>query len=97
MKVNWKVRVRNQNFWLTVIPATLLLAQLVLDLFGVKMDFGDLGNKLKAIVNALFSLLTICGVVNDPTTIGLGDSERALGYEEPWVDIPDEEPDTEVK
>lgn len=84
--INWKVRLKNPNFWLAIIPATLLVIQLVLDLFGVKMDFGDLGNKLKAIVNAVFAVLTILGVTNDPTTAGIGDSQRALGYDEPWQD-----------
>ena len=86
MKLNWKVRIGNLNFWMAIIPAVLLLAQLVLDLFGVQMDFGDLGNKLKAIANAVFAVLTILGVVTDPTTAGVGDSQRALGYTEPWDD-----------
>ncbi len=86
MKVNWTVRSKNPKFWLMIIPAVLLLAQLVLDLFGVKMDFGDLGNKLKAIVNAVFSILTLLGVVNDPTTDGISDSQRAMSYVEPWKD-----------
>lgn len=86
MKVNWKVRFGNKNFWLMLIPAFLLLVQLVLDLFGVKMDFGELGNKLVAIVNAVFAVLAIIGVVNDPTTAGVGDSQRALTYEKPWDD-----------
>ena len=86
MKVNWNVRIKNPNFWLTLIPASLLLIQLVLDLFGVEMDFGQLGEKLKAIVNAVFAVLMILGIVNDPTTEGLNDSKRALGYTEPWKD-----------
>ncbi len=84
--INWKVRIKNQNFWLSIIPATLLVIQLVLDLFGVKMDFGELGNKLMSIVKAVFAVLTIIGVVADPTTAGVGDSQRALGYDEPWND-----------
>lgn len=86
MKVNWKVRIANPNFWLMIIPATLLLVQLVLDLFGVKMDFGELGNKLKGIVNAVFAVLALLGVTNDPTTDGLSDSQRAMSYEMPWKD-----------
>lgn len=86
MKLNWIVRLKNKNFWLMLIPAVLLLAQLVLDLFGVKMDFGSLGNKLKEIVNAVFAVMAILGVVNDPTTGGLVDSDRAMEYEKPWVD-----------
>lgn len=84
--INWKVRFKNPNFWLSIVSATLLVIQLVLDLFGVKMDFGDLGNKLKAIINAVFAVLTILGVTTDPTTAGIGDSQRALSYDEPWKD-----------
>ena len=86
MKVNCKVRIANPNFWLMIIPATLLLVQLVLDLFGVKMDFGELGKKLKGIVNAVFAVLALLGVTNDPTTDGLSDSQRAMSYETPWKD-----------
>ncbi len=84
--INWKVRLVNKNFWLQAIPALLLLIQVVLNVFGVTLDFGDIGNKLLAVVNAVFAFLTILGVVNDPTTDGLGDSKRALTYQEPYKD-----------
>ena len=81
--MNWKVRIKNKTFWLTVIPAVLLLIQVVAAVFGYTLDFGDLGNKLLAVVNAVFALLTILGVVNDPTTAGVADSEQAMSYKEP--------------
>ena len=81
--MNWKVRIKNKTFWLTVIPAVLLLIQVVAAVFGYTLDFGDLGNKLLAVVNAVFALLAILGVVNDPTTAGVADSEQAIGYKEP--------------
>lgn len=81
--MNWKVRIKNKTFWLTVIPAVLLLIQVVAAVFGYTLDFGDLGNKLLAVVNAVFALLTILGVVNDPTTAGVADSTQALTYLEP--------------
>ena len=84
--INWKVRFRNKDFWIHFIPAVLLLVQLVLDLFGVKYDFGELGNKLLAIVDVVFVILALLGVVNDPTTAGVGDSTRALGYTVPYDD-----------
>ena len=40
MKINWKVRIRNKNFWLALIPALLLLVQVVAAPFGYKWDFG---------------------------------------------------------
>ncbi len=50
------------------------------------MDFGDIGNKLVKIVKAVFALLTILGIVNDPTTDGLTDSNRAMSYKAPYKD-----------
>lgn len=81
--MNWKVRIKNKTFWLTVIPAVLLLIQVVAAVFGYTLDFGDLGNKLLAVVNAVFALLAILGIVNDPTTAGVADSTQALTYLEP--------------
>lgn len=83
MKINWKVRLKNKTFWVAVIPAVLLLIQVVANVFGITLDMGDLGNKLLAVVNAVFSLLVILGIVTDPTTSGVSDSERAMNYTEP--------------
>lgn len=47
------------------------------------LNLGELGDKLLAVVNALFAVLTILGIVTDPTTAGIGDSKQALTYETP--------------
>ena len=86
MSINWKVRLRNKTFWLSLIPAVLLLVQVIAAVFGYTLDLGDLGNKLLAVVNALFAVLSILGVVTDPTTKGVSDSAQALSYEEPKED-----------
>ena len=83
MKINWIVRIKNKNFWIAVIPATLLLVQVVVEVFGVTLDLGDLGNKLLAVVNAAFAVLSILGIVTDPTTKGISDSEQAMTYIKP--------------
>ncbi len=83
MKINWLVRVKNKAFWVAIIPAVLLVIQAVASVFGYTLDFGDLGNKLLAAVNAVFSVLVILGVVTDPTTEGITDSKQALTYTEP--------------
>ena len=85
--INWKVRIKNKMFWLTMIPAVLLLVQVVAAVFGYTLDLGDLGNKLLAVVNALFGVLTMLGIVTDPTTAGLSDSAQALTYEKPKKDL----------
>ena len=83
MKINWTVRLKNKTFWLSVIPAALLLVQVVAAVFGYTLDFGELGNKLLAVVNAVFALLSVLGIVTDPTTAGVSDSEQAMTYEKP--------------
>ena len=85
-QINWKVRIKNKVFWIALIPAVLLLIQTGCRVFGVELDFGDLQDKLVALINAVFAVLAILGIVADPTTEGLGDSKRAMTYEEPWHD-----------
>lgn len=82
-KINWKIRIVNKQFWLSVVPAILLVLQAVGAVFGYTLNFGDLGNKLLAVVNSVFSLLVILGIVIDPTTKGISDSKRAMHYQEP--------------
>ena len=84
--INWTVRIKNKNFWLAVIPAVLLLVQTVAAVFGYTLDLGDIGNRLVAVVNAVFGVLVILGVVNDPTTAGMSDSKQAQGYNFPKED-----------
>lgn len=85
-RINWRVRTKNKTFWLTFIPAVLLLIQVVAAVLGYTLDLGDLGDKLLDVVNALFAVLTILGIVADPTTEGVADSKQALTYPEPRKD-----------
>ena len=84
--INWKIRVKNKQFWMSLIPAIALVVQAVAAVFGWELDFGTLTGKVLSVVDAVFALLVILGIVVDPTTAGIGDSKRAMGYEEPWVD-----------
>ena len=81
--INWTVRFKNKAFWVALIPAVLLLVQVVAAVFGYTLDLGDLGNKLLAVVNALFAVLALLGIVTDPTTAGVSDSPQALTYDKP--------------
>lgn len=88
MQINWKVRIANKDFWMAMIPAVLLLIQAIGAPLGLVLDFGELGNQLLAIVNAVFAVLTILGIVNDPTTNGMMcDSKQAMTYGEPKKDV----------
>lgn len=81
--INFTVRARNKAFWLAFIPAVLLLVQVCAVPFGYTWDFANLGQQLTAIVNAVFAVLSLLGVVTDPTTAGFSDSVRAMTYVQP--------------
>lgn len=91
MKINWLVRIKNKAFWLAVVPAIALVAQAVASLFGYTIDLTTIVGKVQAVINAVFALLAILGIVVDPTTAGVEDSNRAMSYTEPWKDEPEEE------
>lgn len=81
--INLTVRARNKAFWMAFIPAVLLLVQVCAVPFGYTWDFANLGQQLTAIVNAVFAVLSLLGVVTDPTTAGFSDSARAMTYVQP--------------
>lgn len=82
-KINWKIRLANKHFWIALIPSALLLLQALIALFGIDIKVELLGDKLLTVVNTLFILLTVLGVVNDPTTEGVADSAQAMAYKTP--------------
>lgn len=81
--INWIVRIKNKTFWVALIPALLLLVQVIAAVFGFTLDLGELGNRLLDVVNALFAVLAILGIVTDPTTNGVSDSTQAMTYNKP--------------
>lgn len=83
MNINWKVRIKSKTFWITLIPAVIVLIQLIASLFGFDIDLSEISGKLVAIVDAIFVILAILGIVVDHTTEGIPDSIQAKGYEKP--------------
>lgn len=86
MEINWLVRIKNKVFWVALIPAALLLVQAVAAVFGYSLDLSAFGDKLLNVVEAVFAVLVILGIVADPTTEGLSDSKLALSYSRPTRD-----------
>lgn len=83
---NWKVRKNNRYFWLTFIPAVIVLITSVLAVFNVNVDLTGISSKLQEVVIAIFAILGLLGVVNDPTSgDGLGDSPLAMTYTRPGI------------
>ena len=84
MKVNWKVRFKNKT-WLTMFISLIVgFIFNMLKLFDIVPAFSE--NLVMNIVGQVLTFLGLIGVLVDPTTAGIGDSNRAMSYEEPWVD-----------
>lgn len=86
MKINWTVRIKNKAFWVTIIPAVLLLVQQICAIFGVELNIAGVSNQLVSIVGTVFGILSLIGIVNDPTVATLSDSKQAMTYEAPKKD-----------
>ena len=83
MKINWKVRIRNKTFWISMIPALLLLIQQICNLFGITVELSGTEAQLVGIAETVFVILALLGIVTDPTTAGISDSDLAMCYNEP--------------
>ena len=81
MRINWKVRLKNPTFWITAVPALVTLIYAVLALFDVVPSITK-ETVLDAFA-AIMAALSTLGVIVDPTTKGVSDSDRALKYERP--------------
>lgn len=71
--VDWKTRISNKSFWMTLIPAVFVMIKLVLEAVECGINMECLEPVLLKIVTAVFSILAVLGVVNDPTTPGITD------------------------
>ena len=72
--INWKLRLKNKATLLAIASTVILLAQQL----GLKLP-----DNIADVVNTVLALLVLLGVVNDPTTAGIKDSEKALTYDKP--------------
>lgn len=84
MKINWKVRFKNKVFLTSFISLIVGFVYSMLGLFDIFPAITK--NSILLIVDQVLTFLGLIGVIVDPTTAGLGDSDRAMSYEEPWKD-----------
>jgi len=84
MKINWKVRFKNPT-WLSMFLS--LIVGFVFNILGM-LDIapGVTKNQVMEIISQVLTFLGLIGVLVDPTTQGLSDSNRAMGYEKPYQD-----------
>mgnify|MGYP002795275094 FL=1 len=82
--INWKVRLQSGSWWMGIISAVVVAVFAVLKLCKV-----DLPVTADEIMNAATLILMIpaaIGVMTDPTTKGVSDSQQALTYDSPKED-----------
>ena len=81
MKINWKVRFKNGKW---VLSFASLIVAFVYQLLGM-FDFvpAVAQETVIQLIGLILTVLAGVGVVQDPTTVGVGDSRKALGYDEP--------------
>lgn len=87
--INWRARLKNKAFWLSLIPALLLLAQQLARLFGIAFDPAGLEAQLTGLTGAIFTILALLGIVVDPTTPGIRDANAAPAAREQEQDNAD--------
>ncbi|MCO7125152.1 phage holin [Sporolactobacillus shoreicorticis] len=89
MKINWLVRFKNKTFVVAFVAQVIGILAAVLTLgnssgwWAIQFDSKALTDQLTQAIAIVFTLLGTLGVIQDPTTAGIGDSEQALTYEEP--------------
>lgn len=84
MKLNWKVRFKNKVWLGSFLSLIVGFTYSLLAMFDVFPAITQ--NLVIQMLNQVLTFLGLIGVIVDPTTAGLGDSDRAMGYAEPWKD-----------
>lgn len=84
MKLNWKVRFKNKVWLTSFFAAILTFVYTILGMFDIYPEITK--NDIGEIINSMLMFLSLTGVIVDPTTAGLNDSNRAMGYEVPYSD-----------
>lgn len=88
MKINWKVRLRNPLFWWQIGFAVLAPILSYMGITGADITTWEaLGNVLLTAISNPYVLflvvVSVANAINDPTTKGVGDSQKALTYINP--------------
>lgn len=84
IKINWRLRLKNKVTLYALIAAIVNCIYTVLEIFNIVPNIDQ--SSIMQAVAAILSFLVILGVINDPTTTGISDSENALTYETPRCD-----------
>lgn len=78
MKINIQARLKNKVFLISMSVLSISIIYKVLSLFGIAPSVDE--HAILEVVSMVVDFLALLGVVVDPTTKGINDSERAMTY-----------------
>lgn len=78
MKINWKARFKNKAFVISLCALAVSMIYKILDLFGIIPDVEY--DQIIEVFSYIIDILSLMGIVVDPTTPGTKDSDRAMTY-----------------
>lgn len=81
MNINWKLRLQNKATLAALIATVVAFVYQVLGIFGVVPAISQ--DTVITGAGIVLNILVAIGVVVDPTTEGINDSEQAMTYENP--------------
>lgn len=81
MIINWKLRLKNKVTLLTLLLALVAFVYQVCGIFGIAVPVSQ--NTVTQAIALLINIFAAFGIIVDPTTAGVSDSDRAMSYEEP--------------
>lgn len=84
MKMNLKLRLKNKATLAALIAAVVAFIYQILGIVGVVPAVAQ--NDVLQAVGIILNLLAALGILTDPTTKGIQDSDRAMTYEKPADD-----------
>ena len=79
--INWKLRLQNKTILLSLISQGAAIIYLFLGMLGIVPAVGE--DAVTTLLFMVVDFLSLLGIVVDPTTEGVKDSEQALAYNTP--------------
>lgn len=78
MKINLKARLKNKAFVLSATALIVSFAYQMLSAFDIVPKITE--NEVMGLITMVINILAFVGVLIDPTTEGINDSDRAMTY-----------------
>lgn len=79
--INWKLRFRNKATLLSLAALVVGFVYQVSGVLGFVPPISE--DQITQLIGIIINILAAAGVIVDPTTRGIGDSVRAMGYDVP--------------